>query len=224
MRGRQPLRGPLATPFFLSASPEGFCGGGGPSTSGSKSSDLAPRSALHPGEIYAGLAAPAPNDARGSPSALPRAGAPHEHGFAMLGAPGDFLMRRKSPKTHQEPPGSWTSGTRGRTPLDSPAPCPSGIGCGSIEPAASSGAILPSHGLKTQSVPSMKPKEKNKTGLSTSSKWQIGLGLWQKVARRETERSAASAKRAVRDGYSFQFNGFCVPSLEPDFVRFLKFC
>ena len=143
----------------------------------------------------------------GAPSALPnvgaqlprpqRAGAPREHGFAMLGAPGDFLMRRKSPKTHQEPPGSWTSGTRGRTPLDSPAPCPSGIGCGSIEPAASSGAILPSHGLKTQSVPSMKPKEKNKTGLSTSSKWQIGLGLWQKVARRETERSAASAKRAA---------------------------
>ena len=205
-------QGAPAPPFFLSASPEGFCGGGGPSTSRCR------RSALHPGEFFAGrqsqplpmqalrpapggvfcgTAVPAPNDARGSPSALPRAGAPHEHGFAMLGAPGDFLMRRKSPKTHQEPPGSWTSGTRGRTPLDSPAPCPSGIGCGSIEPAASSGAILPSHGLKTQSVPSMKPKEKNKTGLSTSSKWQIGLGLWQKVARRETERSAASAKRAA---------------------------
>ena len=43
-----------ADPFFLSASPEGFCGGGGPSTSGSKSSDLAPRSALHPGEFFAG--------------------------------------------------------------------------------------------------------------------------------------------------------------------------
>ena len=67
-------------------------------------------------------------------------------------------------------------------------------------------------------------KGKNKTDLPTNSKWQIGLLLWQKVARRETERSAASAKRAVRDGYSFQFNGFCVPSLEPDFVRFLKFC
>ncbi len=37
----------------------------------------------------------------------------------------------------------------------------------------------------------------NKTDLPTSSKWQIGLFLWQKVARRETERSAASAKRAV---------------------------
>ena len=65
---------------------------------------------------------------------------------------------------------------------------------------------------------------KNKTDLPTTPKWQIGLVLWQKVARRETERSAASAKRAVRDGYSFQFNGFCVPSLEPDFVRFPKFC
>ena len=80
-----------APPFFLSASPEGFCGGGGPSTSGSKSSDLAPRSALHPGEIYAGLAAPAPNDARGSPSALPRAGAPPR-------APGDFRFTTKVTK------------------------------------------------------------------------------------------------------------------------------
>ena len=190
MRGRQPLRGPLATPFFLSASPEGFCGGGGPSTSGSKSSDLAPRSALHPGEIYAGLAAPAPNDARGSPSALPRAGAPHEHGFAMLGAPGDFLMRRKSPKTHQEPPGSWTSGTRGRTPLDSPAFCPSGIGRGNLNPQASSGASHPpSHGLKAESVPSMKPEEKTRPICPLSSKWQIGLGLWQKVARRDAQRA-----------------------------------
>ena len=63
-----------------------------------------------------------------------------------------------------------------------------------------------------------------KLDFPTYSKWQIDLLLWLKVARRETERSAASAKRAVRDGYSFQFNGFCVPSLEPDFVRFLKFC
>ena len=36
-----------------------------------------------------------------------------------------------------------------------------------------------------------------KTDLPTSSKWQIGLLLWLKVARRETERSAASAKRAA---------------------------
>ena len=33
--------------------------------------------------------------------------------------------------------------------------------------------------------------------MSTSSKWQIGLFLWQKVARREPEPSGASAKRAV---------------------------
>ena len=112
-------------------------------------------------------------------------------------APGDFLMRRKSPKTHQEPPGSWTSGTRGRTPLDSPAPCPSGIGCGGLNPQASSKPTLPSYGLKTESVPSMKPEKKNKTDLPTNSKWQIGLFLWLKVARRETERSAASAKRAA---------------------------
>ena len=62
---------------------------------------------------------------------LPMAGAPPR-------APGDFLMRRKSPKTHQEPPGSWTSGTRGRTPLDSPGFCPSGIGGVGTGSAASS--------------------------------------------------------------------------------------
>ena len=38
---------------------------------------------------------------------------------------------------------------------------------------------------------------KKKTDLPTSSKWQIGLLLWLKVARRETERSAASTKRAA---------------------------
>ena len=109
----------------------------------------------------------------GAPSALPNVGAqlprPQRAG-APPRAPGDFLMRRKSPKTHQEPPGSWTSGTRGRTPLDSPAPCPSGIGCeqkGSRHPR---GLPLPSHGLKTQSVPSMKPEEKNKTDLPTQLK------------------------------------------------------
>ena len=47
--------------------------------------------------------------------------------------------------------------------MDSPAPCPSGIGCGSIKSAASSKPRhLPSHGLKTESVPSMKPKEKTR--------------------------------------------------------------
>ena len=78
-------------------------------------------------------------------------------------APGDFLMRRKSPKTHQEPPGSWTSGEGGVAPFDPPAFCPSGIGCDSLNLQASSKPRhLPSHGLKTQSVPSMKPKEKTR--------------------------------------------------------------
>ena len=86
------------------------------------------------------------------------------------------------------------------------------------------GANPPRHGLTAESVTPVKRGEKKRPICPLSSKWQIGLGLWQKVARRETERSAASAKRAVRDGYSFQFNGFCVPSLEPDCVRFPKFC
>ena len=145
-------------------------------------------------------------------------------------ASGDFLAKRKSPKIRQEPPGLefgelLTSGTRGRTPLDSPAFCPSGIVRDSLNPQASSGAShLPSHGLAAGSVTPGKTRGEKKTGLPTSSKWQIGLFLWQKVARRETERSAASAKRAVRDGCSFQFNRACAPSLEPDCVRFLKFC
>ena len=112
-------------------------------------------------------------------------------------APGDFLVRRKSPKTHQEPPGSWTSGEGGLAPFDPPALCPSGIGCDNLNPQASSMAPLPRHGLKTESVPSMKPEEKIRPICPLSSKWQIGLFLWLKVARRETERSAASAKRAV---------------------------
>ena len=106
-------------------------------------------------------------------------------------------MRRKSPKTHQGPPGPWTPGEGGVAPFDPPTLCPSGIGCDSLNPQASSMASLPSHGLKTESVPFMEPKEKKKTDLSTSSKWQVGLFLWQKVARREPEQSGASAKRAV---------------------------
>ena len=43
----------------------------------------------------------------------------------------------------------------------------------------------------------VKAKGNNKTGLPTNLKWQIGLFLWQKPARREPERSAASTKRAV---------------------------
>ena len=109
----------------------------------------------------------------------PMAGAPREHGFAMLGAPGDFLMRRKSPKTHQEPPGSWTSGEGGLAPFDPPALCPSGIGCGSLNPQASSGAShLPRHGLTAEGVTPGKTRGEKKTDLPTNPKWQIGLGLW----------------------------------------------
>ena len=68
--------------------------------------------------------------------------------------------------------------------MDSPAFCPSGIGRGGLNLQASSGAShLPRHGLKAESVPSMKPEEKNKTDLPIGLKWQIGLDLWQKVAR-----------------------------------------
>ncbi len=55
----------------------------------------------------------------------------------------------------------------------------------------------PRHGLTAEYFSWSKPKETTKTGLPTTSKWQIGLFLWQKPARREPERSAASAKRAV---------------------------
>ena len=108
-------------------------------------------------------------------------------------APGDFLMRRKSPKTHQEPPGSWTSGEGGLAPFDPPAPCPSGIGCGNLNPQASSGAThLPCHGLKVESVPSKEPKGRIKTDLPTISKWQIGLFLWLKPYRGDAARRRGS--------------------------------
>ncbi len=85
--------------------------------------------------------------------------------------PGDFLMRRKSPKTHQEPPGSWTSGEGGLAPFDPPALCPSGIGCGSLNPQTSSGAShLPRHGLTAGSVTPGKTREEKKTDLPTQLK------------------------------------------------------
>ena len=121
---------------------------------------------------------PAPNPARGwRPSALlPCMGAPpHTPGGFMRGRwplpplicrrsalhPGDFLVRRKSPKTHQEPPGSWTSGEGGLAPFDPPALYPSGIVRNNLNPQASSMAPTPPcHGLKVESVPLMKPKKK----------------------------------------------------------------
>ena len=64
-----------------------------------------------------------------------------------------------------------TSGTRGRPPLDSPGFCPSGIGCGSLNPQASSGAShLPSHGLAAGSVTPGKTRGEKKTGLPTQLK------------------------------------------------------
>ena len=71
----------------------------------------------------------------------------------MLGTPGDFLMRRKSPKTHQGPPGPWTPGEGGVAPFDPPALCPSGIGCDSLNPQVSSRATRPPrHGLTAGGV------------------------------------------------------------------------
>ena len=57
-------------------------------------------------------------------------------------------------------------------------------------------AVLPRHGLTAEYFSWSKPKETTKTGLPTISKWQTGLFLWHKPARREPECSAASAKRA----------------------------
>ena len=56
---------------------------------------------------------------------------------------------------------------------------------------------LPRHGLKAEGVPSAIPPGEKRPVCPLFSKWQIGLGWRQKVARREPERSAASAKRAV---------------------------
>ena len=92
-------------------------------------------------------------------------------------APGDFLTKRKSPKIRQEPPGSWTSGEGGLAPFDPPVLYPSGIGCNSLNPQASSIAPhLPRHGLTAEGVTPGVTWGENKAGLPTRSKWQIGLG------------------------------------------------
>ncbi len=67
--------------------------------------------------------------------------------------PGDFLVRRKSPKTHQEPPGPWTSGEGGLAPFDPPTLYPSGIVRNNLNPQAFSMAPhLPRHGLTAEGV------------------------------------------------------------------------
>ena len=45
--------------------------------------------------------------------------------------------------------------------------------------------LLPRHGLTAEYFSWSKPKETTKTGLPTISKWQIGLFLWHKPARRD---------------------------------------
>ena len=93
MRGRRPLR----TPFFSPCLPRrGFAGAGAPaptcgegrSPSGSKSSDLAPRSALHPGEFFAGRQPQHPT-MRGAPPL-------HSPERALRPAPRPTFSRRES--------------------------------------------------------------------------------------------------------------------------------
>ena len=50
-------------------------------------------------------------------------------------------------------------------------------------------AVLPRHGLTAEYFSWSKPKETTKADLPTISKWQIGLFLWQKVARRDAQRA-----------------------------------
>ena len=70
--------------------------------------------------------------------------------------------------------------------MDSPAPCPSGIVRDNLNPQASSGAPhLPSHGLKIEGVTFGAAWGETKADLPTNPKWQIGLGWWQEVARRD---------------------------------------
>ena len=71
-----------APPFFLSASPEGFCGDGSPSTSRCR------RSALHPGEFFAGRQSQPPT-MRGVPPL-------HSPERALRPAPRPTFSRRES--------------------------------------------------------------------------------------------------------------------------------
>ena len=53
---------------------------------------------------------------------------------------------------------------------------------------------LPRHGLTAEYFSWSKPKETTKADLPTISKWQIGLFLWQKVARRDAQRAQQGRK------------------------------
>ena len=52
----------------------------------------------------------------------------------------------------------------------------------------------PRHGLTAEYFSWSKPKETTKTDLPTISKWQIGLFLWQKPARRDAQRAQQGRK------------------------------
>ena len=52
----------------------------------------------------------------------------------------------------------------------------------------------PRHGLTAEYFSWSKPKETTKADLPTISKWQIGLFLWQKVARRDAQRAQQGRK------------------------------
>ena len=115
---------------------------------------------------------------------------PLSGGSSAPPTPGDFLVRRKSPKTPQEPPGSWTSGEGGVAPFDPPVFCPSGIVHHQLDPQASSGVThLPRHGLKAESAFSMKPREKTRPICSQTESGKSVYFLWQRAARVQAQRS-----------------------------------
>ena len=153
----------------------------------------------------------------GAPPLRPRGdlcgdGSPYTHQCRRSALhPGDFLAKRKSPKIRQEPPGSRLRRSldlrrRGQklkrnaftsAPFAPPALCPSGIVRDNLNPQASSGAPPAAPRIGSRGYDSAETKGEKRPVCPLSSKWQIGLFLWQKVARRESEQSGASAKRAV---------------------------
>ena len=101
------------------------------------------------------------------------AGSPSSH---LLGAPphtpGDFLMRRKSPKTHQEPPGPWTPGEGGLAPFDPPASALAVL----VEGKKVCGIL--GGGAAERAADSLSPLSSKKTAVSsvgcTGRTWQSG--------------------------------------------------
>ena len=167
--------------------------------------------ALHVPGVCAGLVAPAPTmqalrESMAKPCSAPRV---------------TFSPMRKSPKNLPEgdtpsgysPWGALSSPQRRQAPL----PPERGETPGSMQkPNPPAAPRIDSRGCDPRcSLGRNKDRLAHKLKVANQSRL---------VAESSPARCAASAKRAVRDGYSFQFNGFCVPSLEPDFVRFPKFC